>query len=43
MKAAYDLMLKKKAERENDPADNMSNDIEEEEKVGEDPAVKMNK
>ena len=43
MKSAYDLMLKKKAEREKEPADKVNKELEEEDKVGEEPAGKMNK
>jgi len=43
MKAAYDLMLKKKAEREKEPADKVNKELEEEDKGGEEPAGKMNK
>ena len=38
MKAAYDLMLKKQAEMEKEPA---AAELEEEDKVGEEPADKM--
>ena len=43
MKSAYDLMLKKKAEREKEPADKVNKELEEEDKGGEEPAGKMNK
>ena len=39
MKSAYDLMLKKKAEREKEPADKVNKELEEEDQVGDEEEV----